>query len=152
MNNDLCKKAVHGYFNKIKPLVHIDNKSLKIGNINYRIQPDDSYILNDSEIILIEYENNKRPVESISKYWWLFEKTDWLDRRIIIKLLLIITNPSLNEIRYDSIVLLGQELSKRYPDKFYFVCLDYQDLQPENINQKLSTLIKLKLSNHVAKK
>jgi len=60
-----AKSIVKSYFEKLG-LAHKDNQVLKIGAKNYRIIPDDVFI-EGAFLYIVEYENTKRPVESISK-------------------------------------------------------------------------------------
>lgn len=123
MTNAECKKAIHQLFEKKNFSVHLDNKALRVNGKSYRVQPDDAYYFLNQTIYLIEYEYNKRPIESISKFWWLFEDTDILDCVSMIKLLVITTNEKIGKIRNRSMEILGEELENKYPDKlkFYFI-------------------------------
>lgn len=79
---------------------------------NYRIRPDEAFYFED-KVILIEFESNKRLVESISKYWWLFRDTDWRNNQIKLELHFVILKSHDDEIRERSVQILGEELSKQ---------------------------------------
>lgn len=81
MTVEECKELVQGYFQTKRGFEHFDDKTLKVGSKNYRIKPDDLFAKN-SKLFLVEYENTKMPVESISKHWWLLESTDWFSNGI----------------------------------------------------------------------
>ncbi len=114
---------------------------LRLNGNSYQIKPDDAFYYAD-KVLLFEYENNKRPVESISKYFWLFENTNWLTNNIKIKLLLTINKEKLGKdgIRTQSIKILGNILSQLYQDKFDFHFLNYDELTEENLLAELETM------------
>ncbi len=135
-----CKIIVHSFFDEDnKYLEHLDNKQLQLNKIKYRIQPDDTYIFK-TKVIAIEYEKTKRPVESISKYWWLFTRTDWLEHAILLKTAILILNPKPNLIREDSLKILGEELALEYPKYFEFFYLPYNKIDKDNIRNLLIRL------------
>ncbi len=120
-------------------MVHTDNKKLLNNGHSFQIKPDDAFYFSD-KVIILEYENNLRPVESISKYFWLFEKTEWLNEKLKISLLLTINNRRLAEdykIRTESIQILGAELQKKYPFLFDFHFLNFADLNQYRIFNEL---------------
>ncbi len=115
---------------------------LQLNGRNYRIMPDDAFYHSD-RVLLFEYENNKRPVESISKYFWLFNNTEWLKENIKIKLLLTINNQEVEAeyaIRTESIQILGKKLNQEYPNNFDFHFLNYSELTEENLLAKLAEM------------
>lgn len=123
MKQDI-KEKIENYFMKKDCLAKHNGKKLKINENNYRIMPDEQYIFPE-KIILFEYEKNKRPVESITKYWWLLKKTDWLTQNINLELFLILENPKIDEIRQESCELLGKLLESQYHSfRFHFFRFD----------------------------
>lgn len=141
MNNSECKAVVHNSFSNRIFDKHIDNKALWVKGKNYRIQPDDAYYLGGEKIILFEYEYNKRPIESISKFWWLFRETDILNHIEKIKLLLITTNEDIGDIRNGSIEILGKELEKQYSDKFEFYFIPDDKVTSKAIEEMIEKMI-----------
>jgi len=125
-----CKTVVKTFLNKKKSKLYASNKQLVLNKKKYRIRPDDIYYFSEF-VLLIEYENNKRPVESISKYWWLLEKIKkdgiCCDK---LKFCIFLINNNIDEIRKESVRILGDELSKKYPDIF-----EFHYLMPENISK-----------------
>ena len=82
-----CENIIIPYFkNNFMDYEHSHGKKLIVNGSNYRIRPDDRF-RNNHQMIIVEYENTKRQVESISKYWWLRKNTSWIDESIVIKLL-----------------------------------------------------------------
>jgi hypothetical protein len=140
MNLEQCKSTVQmclrqfGGFNK-----HIDNGQLLVMHQGYRIQPDDSYIFNN-RVIVIEYEKTKRPVESISKYWWLFENTSWKSLQMKMSCGLLLLNQDLNEIRTESVFILGRELEAKYPDYFKFSGIKPRELTEDNLRTLIENI------------
>ncbi len=120
---------------------HTYDKSLKINGQNFRIRPDDTFYI-DNEVIIVEYERTKRPVESITKYFWLFNNTDWLEYNRSIKLFFIIATDELkqNNIRVETVILLGNLLEKEYPNNFKFRFLHYHELEERRIKTELKAL------------
>lgn len=117
------------------------NRRLINGDKHYQIRPDDAFLYEDN-ILLVEYENNDRPVESISKYYWLFENTKWLEEADLkIKLLLTINTPGINAIRRQTIPILGEKLKKEYPQMFDFCFIDFNELNEENLIFQLENLV-----------
>ena len=137
-----CENIVLMYFeDHFKNYEHSNNKELKINNSKYRIKPDDIFYFKDSnEIILIEYENTKRPIESISKYWWLLERTNWLNEEIKIQLLILGLYNKLNEIRNESIQILGSELKYKYSKDFDFFYIPWKNVSELEIIKKLDKM------------
>ena len=115
------------------------NEQLLINNNGYRIRPDDAFYYPD-KVLLFEYENNARPVESISKYYWLLENTNWLKENIRIQFLITVNNANLNNIRSESIQILGEGLNQQYPNNFDFHFLNYAELTEENILAELNKM------------
>lgn len=63
-----CKSVVQSLFKEVGNLsTHRDDQQLVFNRKKYCIRPDDTYIFPHT-VITIEYENNKRPVENISKF------------------------------------------------------------------------------------
>ncbi|MDM1050357.1 MULTISPECIES: hypothetical protein [Sphingobacterium] len=86
------KKIVSSYFEKNTTCIECkSDKKLIVNSNKYRIRPDDAFYF-ANKVFIMEYENNLRPVESISKYFWLFRQTDWLKENIKILMLLTINN------------------------------------------------------------
>lgn len=112
-NEFLQKLAIRGF----------ENQSTRTfltwkGNI-YRIKPDEAFYFKD-KIILIEFESNKRLVESISKFWWLYKDTDWPKHEIEVELHFVILKSHRSEIRERSVQILGEELSKQVKNFNFF--------------------------------
>lgn len=122
-----------------KQCLHKSNCALRFNNFSYQIRPDDAFYYSD-QILLFEYENTQRPVESISKYFWLFEKTDWLEQDVKIKLLFTINRQNVNTIRTQSIEILGRLLNEKYPNKFDFYFLQYRELNKESLLAELEKM------------
>lgn len=116
------------------------NCDLRINNNNYRIRPDDAFYYQD-RVLLFEYENTLRPVESISKYFWLLKNTAWLNENRKIELLITINNVRTIEIRTQSVQILGELLNQQYPNNFDFHFLTYDELTEENLLGKLEKMI-----------
>ncbi|MBL1410108.1 hypothetical protein [Sphingobacterium faecale] len=143
MTTNDTKQIVALYFEEKNHITHKYDKKLIINNRKYRIRPDDAYYF-ANKVVIVEYENNLRPVESISKYLWLFRKTNWLNENIKISLLLTINNCKVEsdyKIRTESILELGELLKQLYPDHFDFSLLSYSDLDNDNINISLDLLM-----------
>jgi hypothetical protein len=58
-----------------------------------------------------------------------------------IKLLLTINRHGINQIRTESIQILGDKLSNEYPKKFDFCLIDFPELNEENLIFQLENLI-----------
>lgn len=140
MTIEETRQIVLSFFEKNRNvLVHTDDKKLFHNGHSFQIRPDDAFYFSD-KVIIVEYENNLRPVESISKYFWLFEKTEWLNEKLKICLLLTINNRRLAEdykIRTESIQILGAELQKQYSVLFSFHFLNFTDLNQDRIFNEL---------------
>lgn len=137
-----CENIIKSYFeSNFGNYEHLHNKKLIVSSSNYRIVPDDRFY-KDKEMILIEYENTKRPVESISKYWWLLKNTNWLKEKIKIKLFIIGLNEVHKGIRDESVEILGSELKSKFPDSIDFFYVPWN---------KVSEIEILKILNQITK-
>ena len=135
-----CENIIKMHFeNSFDGFEHLHNKKLIVNNSNYRIIPDDRFY-SDKEMILIEYENTKRPVESISKYWWLFINTKWLNEKIRIKLFIIGLNDNHKGIRDESIEILGLELKLKFPESFDFYYIPWNIVSKNEIIKTLNKI------------
>lgn len=136
MTIEETRQIVLSFFeNDKKLLVHNYDKTLITKGHTFQIRPDDAFYFHN-KVIIVEYENNLRPVESISKYFWLFTRTEWLKENLKIRLLLTINNSRVEKdykIRTESIQILGTELKKQYPNLFDFYFLNYADLNKDKI-------------------
>ena len=143
MTIDKTRQIILSYFDNNKRfLVHNYDKKLISNGNTFQIRPDDAFYFND-KVIIIEYENNLRPVESISKYFWLFTKTEWLKENLRIILLLTVNNSRVEKnykIRTESIQILGHELKKQYPKLFDFYFINYSDLKKEKLVGELTKM------------
>jgi ribosomal protein S17E len=140
MNIEETHQIIFAYLVANHPFLnHTHNTALIYGGVSYRIEPDDAFYYQDN-ILLVEYENNKRPVESISKYYWLFKNTNWLEAGLKIKLLLTINKGRINAIRTETIKILGDELTEKYPSKFNFCFIEYNALNEETLISELENL------------
>jgi len=137
------KQIVALYFEEKDHISHKWDKKLVINERKYRIRPDDAYYF-ANKVIIVEYENNLRPVESISKYLWLFKRTNWLNENVKISLLITINKKKTESnyaIRIESIRELGNMLKELYPNHFDFILLNYSELDNGSINKSLNLLM-----------
>lgn len=126
-----CKQTVQSFFEEIGGYEsHTESRILRCDNRSYNIRPDDAYIFPD-RIICVEYEALKKPVESIGKYWWLFKRTDWPDEALEMYCFLFVLNRKTGQVPGESCRVLGEELSRLYPDSFHF-----ESLMPWEISEK----------------
>ena len=140
MDIEETQQIIFAYLEVNHPfLKHRRDRTLVYEGNSYRIRPDDAFYYQDN-ILLVEYENNARPVESISKYYWLFENTNWLKEALKIKLLLTINIENINTIRTETIQILGNELKAKYPLKFDFCFIEYNALNEETLVASLENL------------
>lgn len=143
MNIIETRKIITSYFEEKHICIECKcNKELIVNNRKYRIRPDDAFYFANKAFIM-EYENNLRPVESISKYFWLFRQTDWLKENIKILMLITINNSTVEKehrIRVESVRELGMVLKQLYPNNFDFIVLNYSELNSTNIIQSLDLL------------
>jgi len=124
----------------IRYLEHKDDSELTFGGKHYYIRPDCTYIL-PNKIVVFEIEKNIRPVESISKYWWLFKKTDWVSNNIkLICCIFLIERALDSPIRVEAVSILGEELEKLYPILFKFKCLTEKWIKECNLKELIRTL------------
>jgi len=119
------QQEVHHYFTSQNCKKKLGGQKLKILNENFRIMPDDQFIFND-RIILFEYEKNKRFVESISKYWWLYKKTKFAEYNQFVFLFLIICLEKPDSIRLETCELLGKMLENEF-NTFRFNLITYNN-------------------------
>jgi len=118
-----CRQLVQSFFNDLGGYTgHTESRVLRCNNRSYNIRPDDAYIFPD-RIVCVEYEALKKPVESIGKYWWLFKRTEWLDEALEMHCFLFVLNRKTGQVPGESSIVLGEELSRLYPDSFHFKCL-----------------------------
>lgn len=146
MNLDTTRKIILSYIQaKCLFYHHTQNQILSFNGKTYRVRPDEAFYFSDN-ILLIEYENNLRPVESISKYFWLFEKTNWIKEAVKINLLLTINNQKIEtnyKIRIETIQILGNELKRQYTSMFNFCLISYSDLNESKIITQLQKIVSL---------
>jgi len=122
MDLDNCRSLVKKLVRETKQISPKSCRQLTAEGMEFRIKPDENFEFPQGHL-LIEYEQTKRPVESIAKYWWLFYQTHWPHLKKKIVLILILINSEVNQIRSESVDLLGKELEKRFPEifKFFFI-------------------------------
>jgi len=132
VNQKDCKFLVCKMIESAGPLLRKSCRQLERGDEKFRIRPDEYFKFPQGHL-LIEYEQTKRPVESISKYWWLLHNTTWLRTRERIVLVLFLFNDYGNPIRSETINTLGCELEKSFPGEFTFFFLPPND--PNEISE-----------------
>lgn len=136
-----CKDIVRAFFKEHKISDKLkENKQLFYNNKSYFIRPDEAFLYKD-HVIIIEYESTKRPVESISKYWWLFKVKKWNKQRIKIKYCIFIIKDHGEKIRSKTVIILGKALARKYPNLFEFNYLLPKKICKENIIEKLKNLL-----------
>lgn len=136
-----CENIIKLFFkNNSQNYKQLHNRKLNLNNENFRIVPVDRFDWYD-DIILIEYENTKRPVESISKYWWLLKKTDWLKKDKRIKLLVIGLNQAHKGIRDETLRILGSELELLFKDVFKFYYIPWNTVSEKEILKMLNKIV-----------
>ncbi|MCH7838013.1 MAG: hypothetical protein IIC26_05830 [Chloroflexi bacterium] len=118
MDLKTCTELVQEVARAAGPLSEQSRRQLKINGKAFRVMPDEHFVFPHGHL-LVEYERNKRPVESISKYWWLQHKSNWLERGQRFALVLLVDSRVI-ESRAEAAELLGFELEKRYPETFAF--------------------------------
>jgi len=143
MTIEETRKIVLSFFeNERTYLLHNYDKELISNGHSFQIRPDDAFYF-PSKLIIVEYENNLRPVESISKYFWLFKKTEWLKEKLKIYLLLTINNSRVEnnyKLRTESIQILGNDLKKQYPSLFDFYFLNHSELNKDKLISALTKM------------
>lgn len=101
------------------------------------------------KLIVIEIEQTKRPVESITKYWWLIEKTDWYKKYEGFNIqYLIVFRPfkykgkwkMQMESRREQVNLIGTYISEKY-EFFNFNELTFEN--PKLSNDDLNVITKM---------
>ena len=122
------------------PLSEQGNRQLKINGKPFRLRPDEHFVYPHGHL-LVEYELNRRPVESISKYWWLLCRSDWLENGQRIALVIMLLDSAVNDIRAESVELLGHELEKRYPEAFSFFYAPPDGMTASQIRQVASQAV-----------
>lgn len=128
-----CKQLVQSFFAEVGGYEsHTESRVLRCRDRSYTIRPDDAYIFPD-RIVCVEYEALKKPVESIGKYWWLFRRTEWLDEAMEMYCFLFVLNRRTGQVPGESSVVLGEELSRLYPNSFHFGCLLPGDISEKRI-------------------
>lgn len=119
MDIDICKQLVRAVVSAENPAYHRSEQALIIDQETFRIQPDEQFGFAGGEL-LVEYEKTRRPVESVSKYWWLFHTYPDLQEQRRLALVLILLDPKVNQIRAETVELLGEHLEALYRDYFSF--------------------------------
>ncbi|MAN58311.1 MAG: hypothetical protein CMC08_00570 [Flavobacteriaceae bacterium] len=143
MSIKLAQRFVQNFMDSQDYKKHTEDKALLLNGISYRLRPDDSYFFAD-KLVLIEYENNLRPVESISKFYWLFERTNWLKSEMPLHLLFIITNEKVEtkyNIRTESVKILGSRLMQLEPKYFKFSFINNSEISQTKIESELKQLL-----------
>lgn len=136
-----CKDIVHAFLNKHNICVKlIEDKQLVYKHNHYHIRPDEAFLYNNN-VIIIEYESTPRPVESISKYWWLLKNTNWLENKTKIKYCIFVLEDHNQNIRRETVIILGEELETKYQEYFEFNYLLPEKICSENIIEKLKNLL-----------
>ena len=119
MNLESCCALVRAEVEaSVRFVTHHVQRNLVVDKVDFRIRPDETFEVSKG-FLLLEYERTRRPVESVSKYWWLFYGTDWLNSRKRISLVLFLLE-SKDLIRRETVVILGRELQRRFPQLFSF--------------------------------
>ena len=133
-----CQSIVQAYFGLNAPGArHFTDQNLVVDGESYSIRPDDTYALRDA-IVAIEYEDTKRPVESITKYWWLLMCTSWLTHKVPLKCVLFPLRDDFVRSRIEVIPILGRELAAKYPGAFQFYSLMPGELTEQALHSVLT--------------
>lgn len=119
MDLKTCERIVHEVVEKRRPISHQCRSQLQVGDKKFRVQPDEQFLFKRGQL-LVEYERTRRPVESVSKYWWLLYATDWRKTKQRVALVVLLLDDSVNEIRVETIELLGEKLHRTLPRTFGF--------------------------------
>ena len=135
-----CQTIVRELVSSANPLSHRARSVLAADGESFRIMPDEDFRFRRGHL-LVEYESNKRPVESVSKYWWLFQETKWPKVRRRVEVVFLLLKDHENQIRPESIVLLGRELQGRYPSLFRFSFIPPSGLKRARIREVLTAAI-----------
>lgn len=138
MDLPICQSIVQSFFLQHAPTArHSTEQNLTLNGRTYPVRPDDTYALSNA-LITIEYENAKRPVESITKYWWLLAATDWLTHGIALKCIFLPLGTDFVRSRIEVIPILGHELVAKYPGAFEFFFLMPDQLTTASIHSVLA--------------
>lgn len=141
MDIPTCQSIVQSFFSQAAPKYkHVSEQNLVLDGQSYPVRPDDTYYLADT-VIAIEYEDTKRPVESITKYWWLLMNTNWLSHNKKLKCAIFPLRTDFVKSRIEVIPILGSELANKYPDSFEFGLLMPADLNEASIQALLAQLL-----------
>lgn len=135
-----CEEIVHEYMGKRRPISHQCRSQLQADGRKFRVKPDEQFLLKRGHL-LVEYEGTRRPVESVSKYWWLLYATDWRKTRQRVGLVVLLLDDSVNEIRVQSIELLGEKLHRALPRTFGFWAVRPANIGPPAIHRTLGRAI-----------
>ena len=142
MNLEDCETIVRAFY-KQRNIAHVveSGAMLRQNGNPYHIEPDETY-LDGNSVYVIEYEYGpKRPVESITKYWWLLHRTRWLEEGVKLKCALFLLSSKPGPLRLDTCALLGDELALKHPAAFEFACLMPSEVSEQSLNSTLKSLL-----------
>lgn len=139
------KRIVHDFFSTAHPLEHRDDRPFTFRGTRYYFRPDDTYIFPEY-IIVIEYEAGDRPVESITKYWWLLSNPKWHEHNIKLKCLFLATRDLSSHRKYtrhriEIVPILGDELVAKFPNAFEFYFMPAEKITEVSIHRILKQLL-----------
>jgi hypothetical protein len=102
-----------------KPSSHTLEQDLISTQLSSSPKPDETFEF-PGGIVAVEYERDQ-PSQSIQKYWWLFNQTDYLKSGKKLALVTITINPGAEtQEQTERLRALGKGLEKKFPAFSYF--------------------------------
>lgn len=94
----------------------VKGQELRVNGRRYGVKPDYTcYFPRMGVILALEDEKTKRPVESIAKYWWLYERTSWREEGLRLLCYIVLSKWAIKEpMRAETVEVLGRALEDRH--------------------------------------
>jgi hypothetical protein len=131
------ENTVRSYLLGQSPTSHSIGAGLAIDEFSGLPQPDELYQF-DTGTIAIEYECGA-PVISVQKYWWLLNRTDFLDEKGKLALVVLGVNPCAQPVdQVERQMKLAAQLEESFPGKFSFFFVGANEIDQDTLSDTLS--------------
>ncbi len=136
MEPKAAENVVRSYLLGLGPSSHSICQELPSDSFSCRPQPDEAFDFPGGTIV-VEYES-LQPLQSVQKYWWLIHKTDYLEEKRKLALVVLVLDSYAQPVdQVEREKSLAAKLEAAFPGRFWFFYVGADEVSTDTITTAL---------------
>ena len=137
MEPKAAENVVRSYLLGLKPSAHRICQDLPSDSFSCRPQPDEAFDFPGGSVV-VEYES-ETPLQSVQKYWWLLNNSDYLPEDKKLALVVIVLDAYAQPVdQVERQKSLASKLEAAFPGRFWFFYVGADEVSPDTISAALT--------------